>query len=69
MHYIIAFTYGLTVWMASVIYTFIAAPDMAALAIASGPVAISALMVFILAIDAALDLCVRLVVRLAKRVF
>lgn len=51
MHVVIALTYGLTIWMASVIYAFIAAPQWAGITIAVAPVVISGCMAALLALD------------------
>ena len=67
MHYVIAFTYGLTIWLAAVAYSCIAAPDRASLVILAGPVIISALMVFILALDWLIELALSALVRLWNR--
>ncbi len=51
MHVVIALTYGLTIWMASVIYALIVAPQWAGITIALAPVVISGCMVGLLALD------------------
>lgn len=51
MHVVIALTYGLTIWMASVIYAVIAAPKWTGIAIAIAPVVISGCMIALLALD------------------
>lgn len=51
MHFVIALTYGLTIWMASVIYALIAAPKWTGIAIALAPVVISFCMVALLTLD------------------
>lgn len=51
MHFVIALTYGLTIWMASVIYALIVAPKWAGITIALAPVVISGCMVALLTLD------------------
>lgn len=51
MHVVIALTYGLTIWMASVIYALIVAPQWAGITIALAPVVISGCMIALLALD------------------
>lgn len=51
MHVVIALTYGLTIWMASVIYALIAAPHWAGMAIALAPITISGSVTAILTLD------------------
>lgn len=51
MHVLIAITYGLTIWMASVIYATIAAPTWAGMAIALAPITISGSVAAILLLD------------------
>lgn len=51
MHVVIALTYGLTIWMASVIYAVIAAPNWIGIAIAIAPLVISGCMVVLFALD------------------
>lgn len=55
MHVVIALTYGLTIWMASVIYALIVAPKWAGITIAVAPVVISGCMAAILALDWAVN--------------
>lgn len=51
MHVVIALTYGLTIWMASVVYATIAAPTWAGIAIALAPITISGSVAAILLLD------------------
>lgn len=51
MHVVIAITYGLTIWMASVIYATIAAPTWSGFTIALAPLTISVSVAAILAVD------------------
>lgn len=51
MHILIALTYGLTIWMAGVIYTVIVIPKWSGIAIALAPFVISGGVVGILTLD------------------
>ena len=72
MHVVIALTYGLTIWMASVIYALIVAPQWAGIAIALAPVVISGCMVGLLALDWVVNSLTKAILSAAsatKRVF
>lgn len=72
MHVVIALTYGLTIWMASVIYALIAAPKWTGIAIALAPIVVSGSMAALLALDWAVTITTKAIISAAtatKRMF